>query len=383
MDQTKLDAINKKFGFKIQYILQSKKMKDHCNRFLDQTPEFHRLGKIFNIVATCKKPQISYNKSLPDDTVSKDTMIGYTLAFYHYFDSLTGNKYNYYGKTMGTMDLVEFSDTGRSSTGYIHNHKTGNTDLKITISTEQVANNHPVLAHELWHSFDQKNWTLSDKPYGKASFLGEIGPMYIENAYKDWFLKEIEKNGSFDPNTSKEMHEKLEHVFGDVRYFDNIDKAIDAYLDYLIVGTITSLNPKEQQKYMEIIADNYRVLWGDNILGSKIDQIINFIYGHDHYDPMMEGRYIIGAAINKGVKDSGQPEALVMDKMAQLNSNILDLNKLDTYNLTSAFDIATTHFDLPSIEKLTNDLAKDINTRSSNYNPSGPGVNPGIDDPAK
>lgn len=361
----KLNEINNKFGLKIKEIFKSKTFQNHCKKYIEKTPEMERIAKAILPVAMCNSPKNRVYLSLPDQTFDAFQNYIPTERFYSYIDSITGGKHQFEGKVLDTLQNYTYIGArGEGSyctlipTGvWFEGKQCG--QLKVVIDPDKVVNNRTALAHELFHSIDERHWNMNCMLHYSDHFLSEIGAMYMEDLAVKYFTEV-----SFKDN--KELCEKLKTVNGDPHLFNNIYKARDAYLDYLIVTSVAG-DKNSSQMAQEELVNNYIVLWNERVLGSKINQIFGFMTHQNHYDPMKEARYVIGASINEQLHNQDRPIAEKIDVITTLNNNLCHLANLNHTDETSTIDITTKHLGVDKIEALTEGLANKINTSVAQY----------------
>lgn len=361
LDKKKFQEIENKFGPYIRGIMDSTYVYEYLKQFKNSTPEMKRIAKAILPVAMCNSPKKLFYFSLPDDEF--DAFANYipTKMFYNYIDSITDGKYQFEGRTIDTLqNYTHIGKPGCGSyctlvgTGVWHNRKKEG-QLKVVIDPEKVVNNRTALAHELFHSFDERHWNLDCMLHYSDHFTSEIGAMYMEDLATDYFTDVYFKE-------DKDLCEKLKCIKGDPHLFNNIFKARDAYLDYLVVMSVAG-GKKGSQSAQEEIVNNYNVLWDSHVLEHKINQIFSFMTRQCHYDPMREARYVIGASINEQLHAQNRPITEKIDDITILNNNLCNLQNLNKSDSTSTIDITTQHLGVEKIEKLTSALAASINNR--------------------
>ena len=226
----------------------------YCKKFKNITPEMERVAKTILPVAQCNSPKKIFYFSLPDEKF--DAFANYlpSINFYSYIDSITGGKHQFEGKVLDTLQNYTYIGArGEGSyctlipTGvWFEGKQCG--QLKVVVDPDKVVNNRTALVHELFHSFDERHWNMNCMLHYSDHFTSEIGAMYMEDLATEYFTDVYFKD-------NKELCEKLKTVNGDPHLFNNIYKARDAYLDYLIVMSIPRGN-KSSIKAQEEIVNN-------------------------------------------------------------------------------------------------------------------------------
>lgn len=364
-DKKKLHEINERFGQKIRCITDSIIFHNYCKNFKKQTPEMKRIAKAIYPVAICNPPKKLFYFSISDEKFDAFDNFVPTRKFYNYIDSITDQKHQF---EVRAIDILQnYTHIGKPkcgsyctlvNTGVLHNGKHEG-QLKVVIDSEKLVNNRTALAHELFHSFDERHWNLDCRLHYSDHFTSEIGAMYMEDLATDYFTDVVFKD-------DKELCEKLKYIKGNPHLFNNIFKARDAYLDYLVNMSIAG-GKKGSIKAQEEIVNNYNVLWDSRVIEDKINQIFGFMTRQNHYDPMREARYVIGASINEQLHSQNRPLKEKIEAITTLNNNLCHLDRLNHTDETSTIDITTRHLGVDKIEKLTSSLANKINTHVQHH----------------
>ena len=352
--EEKLHEIQEHSGDKISQILNSQKFKDYCDYLTQRySNDIYRLGHMFKTIATCHfKGNKSINLTLPDPKLTRDTMLNETIGFYAELDKLTDGKHGFVGKVKEQIKYVKFTPN-RSSVSLQGNDKF--VAKLIQLSDEPIVNNRTTAIHEAWHAIDQRNYSPSpDKMEKGNEFLGEVGTIFIEKQARE-YVKSINAN-------DRELCGKLDYITNIAHPLNDVNKAREAYLDYLILTTMSGSSAETKDWAKNEIINNYKVLWGPNILGGKLNQITQFINTpNSHIDLMYEGRYVVANIINKGIDHSTLTLPEKVNLMTELNNNLITTSNMDKDNLLNDFDIVTNHFGISSIETLTQRYAESIN----------------------
>lgn len=354
LNDKKSVEINYLFNNKLNKVLNSQKFKDYCDHQVKKySKDLNRLGHMFKIIATCRfSGNKSINLTLPDPKLTRETIFNETIGFYTELDRLTDGKHNFVNKVKEQIKYVKFAKN-RSSVSLQANDKF--VAKLIQLSDEPIVNNRTTAAHEAWHAIDQRNYTPSPQNIGKGNeFLGEIGSIFIEKQASQ-YVKSINSH-------DKELCKKLDYINNISHKINDVDKARDAYLDYLILTSISGNSETDKNWAQNEIINNYKVLWGPNTLDRKLNQITNFINTpNSHIDLMYEGRYVVSNIINEGIDNSKLTLSEKIDRMVDLNNNLITINNVDKDNLQNDFDIVTNHFGISCIETLTQQYADAIN----------------------
>lgn len=346
--------LQERFGDKIAKILNSQKFKDYCDYESQKySGDLYRLGTMFQKIATCRRESgKNFDNTLPDPKLTREVIQKETLGFYEELDKLTNSKHHFTDKVKEQLKFVKFTNN-RSSVSLQGNDKF--VAKTIQLSDEPIVNNRTTATHEAWHAIDQRNYKPDPQNVGKGNhFLGEIGSIFIEKQASE-YIKSQNAN-------DQELCKKLDYTTNISHKLRDVDKAREAYADYLILTAISGSSENIKQWAQEELINNYKVLWGPNMLGRKLDQITNFIdTPNSHIDLMYEGRYIVANVINEGLEHSDLSLAEKVELMTQLNNNLITIENLDKDNLQNDFDIITNHFGISSIETLTQQYSTTIN----------------------
>ena len=353
------------YGARINNILKSGKLKDLCSYFLKNTSELDRLVSIIKTIAVCPTQRTPWKGAIPDDSITIQSLADDTLAFYTHLDGLTNNKYNFTQKVLAQKPYIKIMSDSRSYVSGSSTTKDGVTTYtkEIGISNEKLINNRKTAIHEMWHSIDEKNLNPTPQKY-KNQFLNEIGTLFTEYMSHD-FLIELHKD---DPD----FKSKLDYIHTTSRINSDVEKAREAYLDYLICLLFAG-DLKQKQFGEKEIVDNFGILWGNIVLDRKLSQLEHIATSNKPFEPMYEGRYIVASAINYTFSKSQLTDKEKVELMADLNNHLISLDQINPNGLASDFDIVTTHLGLDNIEQLSHQYANyitNINNKLNNQIPT-------------